>query len=132
MNNAFTRPIAELTNTELAILKAREARQQRKAAGFAVLIESIEAIKPKPLSWLWPNRIPLGKLTILAGDPGLGKSLLTLDLAARISKGYKFPDGEEAEIGDIILISAEDDPADTIRPRLEAAGADLLIRAFNT
>jgi hypothetical protein len=122
---AVARPIAELTTAELAIERARQARALRKAAGFTVLLEAFSKIESKPLRWLWPNRIPLGKLTIIAGDPGLGKSLLSLDLAARVSRGYSLPDGERAGAGDVILVSAEDDPGDTIRARLEAAGADL-------
>ncbi len=82
-------------------------------------------IKPEPLRWLWPGRIPLGKLALIAGDPGLGKSLLTIDLAARVSTGADFPDGTACEQGNVILLSAEDDAADTIRPRLDAAGADV-------
>lgn len=118
-------PIAQLSDSQLAVIKARECREQRKAAGFMSLLDPVSAIERKPLRWLWPWRVPLGKLTILAGDPGLGKSLLLLDLAARVSKGHLLPDGGSAESGDVIVVSAEDDPADTIRPRLEAAGADL-------
>ena len=75
--------------------------------------------------WLWPGRIPLGKLTVIDGDPGTGKSTLTLTIAAKVSTASPFPDGAKPEIGDVILLSAEDDIGDTIRPRLEAAGADL-------
>lgn len=82
-------------------------------------------ISPEPIRWLWPGRIPLGKLTLLIGDPGLGKSLLTLDIAARLSRGSDFPDGTISEQGMAIFLSAEDDCADTIRPRLDAAGADV-------
>lgn len=82
-------------------------------------------IAPKPLHWLWPGRIPLGKLSLLIGDPGLGKSLLTADIASRVSRGTRFPDGSMCEPGSVILLSAEDDPGDTIRPRLDAAGADV-------
>lgn len=82
-------------------------------------------IAPKPLRWLWPGRIPLGKLTLLMGDPGLGKSLLTVDIASCVTRGEKFPDGAKCEPGSVIFLSAEDDPADTIRPRLDAAGADV-------
>ena len=82
-------------------------------------------IRPKMLRWLWPRRIPLGKLTLIAGDPGLGKSLVTIDIAARVSKGSRFPDGAPCEPGDVIILSAEDDAEDTIRPRLDAAGADV-------
>lgn len=82
-------------------------------------------VQPEPISWLWPGRIALGKLTLIAGDPGLGKSLLTATMAATISKGYTWPLQESpAQIGSVVLLSAEDDPADTIRPRLDAAEAD--------
>jgi hypothetical protein len=80
--------------------------------------------------WLWRGRIPLGKLTILDGDPGLGKSVLTLDLAARVSAGHCLPfdpqtePGEEREPAGVVLLSAEDGLGDTIKPRLDAAGAD--------
>ena len=77
------------------------------------------------VTWLWPGRIPRGKLVVLDGDPGVGKSTLTLTIAAKVSTGSPFPDGAWPECGDVILLSAEDDIADTIRPRLEAAGADL-------
>jgi len=73
--------------------------------------------------WLWPGRIPLGKVTVLDGDPGTGKSTLTI--AAKVTTGSPFPDGARPERGDVILLNAEDDIGDTIRPRLEAAGADL-------
>jgi AAA domain len=68
---------------------------------------------------------PLGKLTVLDGDPGVGKSTLTLSIAAKVTTGSPFPDRARPEPADVILLSAEDDIADTIRPRLEAADADL-------
>ncbi|MFL5512897.1 MAG: AAA family ATPase, partial [Gemmatimonadales bacterium] len=78
------------------------------------------------MSWLWPGRLPLGKLAVLEGDPGLGKSLVTLDLCARLSRGLPFPDGS-AGPGPCcsLVLNAEDGEADTIRPRLAALGADL-------
>jgi hypothetical protein len=75
--------------------------------------------------WLWPGRIPLGKVCVLDGDPGTGKSTLTLTVAAKVTTGSPFPGGARPERGDVILLNAEDDIGDTIRPRLEAAGADL-------
>jgi putative DNA primase/helicase len=74
---------------------------------------------------VWPQRIPAGKLSLLEGDPGEGKSLITIDITARITTGQPFADGAPSEQGIVILLSAEDDPADTIRPRLDAAGADV-------
>lgn len=84
-------------------------------------------VSPEPLQWLWPGKIPLGKLTLLVGDPGLGKSFLTMDFAARVTRGSPWPDAPESgqPAGSVILFSAEDDLADTIRPRLDAAGADV-------
>lgn len=84
-------------------------------------------VQPEPIKWLWPERIALGKVTSIAGDPGLGKSFMTLDIAARVSTGKGFPDapGVSYEPGGVVLLSAEDDAADTIRPRLDAAGADV-------
>jgi len=83
-------------------------------------------VTPQAVPWLWHGRIPLGRITLLVGRPGCGKSLVTCDLAARISTHTHWPDPgfDRAPLGDTLLICAEDDPADTIRPRLDAAGAD--------
>lgn len=92
-----------------------------------LVTQCIADIPREDLEWLWPGRLPLGKLVVLAGDPGLGKSLMTLDIAARVSRGSTWPirgDGN-AISADVMVVSAEDDAADTIRPRLEAAGANL-------
>jgi hypothetical protein len=75
----------------------------------------LASISRERVEWLWPARIPLGMLTLLMGDPGLGKSLLTLMLAAEVTR----------EGGDVMVSSAEDHAGATIRPRAEAAGADL-------
>lgn len=84
------------------------------------------AVTREQLDWLWPGRVPLGKLTLLAGDPGLGKSFVTLDMAARVSRGQPWPDVPllPQAAGDVVLLNAEDDLADTIAPRLDRAGAD--------
>ncbi len=79
---------------------------------------------PERVEWLWKSRIALGKLNLLDGDPGLGKSAVTIDLAARVSAGLPWPDGSECEAGGVVICSGEDGLADTIRPRLDAAGGD--------
>ena len=91
------------------------------------VITCMADVVAEPVKWLWPNRIAIGKLTILSGDPGLGKSFITLDLAARVSRGTCWPDCTSSSnvVGGVVLLSAEDDLADTIRPRLDAAGADV-------
>jgi hypothetical protein len=76
------------------------------------------------LRWLSPGRLAVGKITILDGDPGLGKSTLLCEFAARISRGEPLPGGEAAAPRPVVLMSAEDDPYDTIRPRIDAAGGD--------
>lgn len=82
-------------------------------------------VAPADVEWVWPGYLPAGMISLLDGDPGLGKSTFTADIAARISIGRPMPDGSGggAPRG-VILMSAEDDRARTIRPRLDAAGAD--------
>jgi AAA domain len=83
-------------------------------------------VAPERVRWLWPGYLPAAKVVVLDGDPGLGKSTVTTDLAARITVGKAMPDGSGGgEPGAVVLLSAEDGLADTIRPRLELAGADL-------
>jgi RecA-family ATPase len=79
------------------------------------------------LKWLWPQKIPLGKATLFTGQPDCCKSLCLLDLCARITTGKNFPDGERNTHGpaEVMIAATEDDPQDTIVPRLCAAGADL-------
>jgi len=88
-------------------------------------IVALSQVAPQPLRWLSPGRLTAGKITILDGDPGLGKSTLLCEFAARISRGEALPGGEAASPRPVILMSAEDDPFDTIRPRIDAAGGDL-------
>jgi len=83
-------------------------------------------IEPQEVAWLWRERIPLGRLTVLAGRPGVGKSFVTVDFASRVSTGAAWPDGSVNESASgVLFFAAEDDPADTIRSRLDAAGANI-------
>ena len=93
----------------------------------------IADVEPKPINWLWPEKIARGKVSMIAGDPGLGKSLVTLALASAVSIGARWPvDGGNAPMGSVVILSDEDAVADTIRPRLDAAGADCTkIHALN-
>lgn len=94
------------------------------ADGLEVI--TLADVRPVHLSWLWPERLPRGKLVVLDGDPSTGKSTLTVDLAATVTTGGTWPDGTRCEYpGDVLILSAEDDLASTIRPRLDAAGADV-------
>ena len=84
----------------------------------------LSEVRAEQVDWVWPRRIPRGKLSIWEGDPGVGKSAATTDVAARVSAGHPWPDGTPGEAGGVVLLSAKDGLADTIRPRLEAAGGD--------
>lgn len=91
------------------------------------VVRILSEVTPRKIEWLWPQRIAIGKLCILAGRPGLGKSLLTTDLAARISTGTPFPDCRDVvnPPGDVVMLNCEDDIEDTVVPRLMTAEADL-------
>jgi putative DNA primase/helicase len=101
---------------------AASARQT--SSGASVELIRADAIPLQPVRWLWNGWLALGKLHILAGAPGTGKSSIVLSLAAALSRGDAWPDGALSEIGDTIIWSGEDDPGDTLGPRLAACGAD--------
>ena len=90
-------------------------------------IIELDHVIPVAVRWLWPNRFALGKLSLIAGYPGLGKSQLSASIAATVTTGSVWPVTGEAvgDPGDVLILSAEDDAADTIKPRLLASGADL-------
>jgi putative DNA primase/helicase len=108
--------------------------EQQPAIGPVLL--DMSGVKARSVRWLWKHRFAFGRLSLLVGRSGLGKSFLTLDMAARITTGRAWPDGSPCEKGSVLLICCEDDPGDTIRPRLDAAGADpskvMLLRGVNS
>src|SRR5215208_5392152 len=91
---------------------------------FAEVGRSLADVPPERVEWLWPRRVPRGKITVLDGDPDNGKSVLTTDLAARLTSGKSLPDGTPTEAAGVVIVSAEDGAADTIRPRFDAAGGE--------
>jgi hypothetical protein len=100
--------------------------QSDAPAGDHAVMRRVSDVAAEPIEWLWPTRAAIGKLTLIAGDPGLGKSQLTAWMAAKVTTTGAWPNDEgRAPLGNVIMLSCEDDIADTIRPRLEAAGADL-------
>jgi hypothetical protein len=116
--------LAKREQTQLTVdFSKSTARVKAHKSGIAsirALDVSVESAR-----WLWPGYIPAGKITILAGDPGLGKSTIAIDLISRISQGTFMPTGERTVTGACAVASAEDDAADTIVPRLITAGANL-------
>lgn len=83
-----------------------------------------EEIEVEQVKWLWQNRFALGKLSLVAGVPGVGKTFLLCDMSARCTRGHRFADGSQAPLCDVLIMTAEDGPEDTIKPRLIAHGAD--------
>ncbi|MEC5387169.1 AAA family ATPase [Uliginosibacterium sp. H3] len=91
----------------------------------ATLICAAE-IPTEPVVWLWSGYVPAGKLALIAGAPGCGKTTAAIAIAATVSAGGIFPDGVRCtNFGNVLIWSGEDDPGDTLKPRLMAAGADL-------
>jgi putative DNA primase/helicase len=106
--------------------RATEAASRIDAATPVDGVHLVQAstLRPEPIRWLWPGWLALGKLHVLAGAPGQGKTTLLLAFAATITCGGRWPDGTRAEPGSALIWSGEDDPADTLLPRLLAMGAD--------
>ena len=91
------------------------------------VFKRMSEIVSEPVRWLWDGRIPMGKVTLLEGEPGVGKSTLALDIAARVSRGVALPLMKEPDLApsNVVVFSGDDALADTVRPRLEAADGDL-------
>jgi len=83
-----------------------------------------DSLTPTPIAWLWREWLALGKLHLLAGAPGQGKTTLAIAFAATVTSGGCWPDGTRCAPGNVLIWSGEDDPADTLLPRLIAAGGD--------
>lgn len=82
-------------------------------------------VEPVPVDWLWPGWLAAGKLHLIGGAPGTGKTTVAAGLAAIVSRGGSWPDGSRARVGSVVIWSGEDDNADTLNPRLRAADADM-------
>lgn len=88
--------------------------------------------QPREIEWLWNSRIPVGCVTMLEGDGGVGKSSVVASLGSAISAGRALPDDVEKEPMGVLLLAAEDDPAVVLRPRFERNGANLnLVRCYD-
>jgi len=109
-----------------SIASALDVEQTNKdeAELNSVILLCGKDLNPEPIEWLWSEWLAKGKLHILAGAPGQGKTTLALTLAATVSVGGAWPDGTSSQEDNILIWSGEDDAADTLLPRLLAAGAD--------
>jgi hypothetical protein len=98
----------------------------RRTDAPRVQVVRVADVAVRELEPLWPGILWVGKPTLLVGDPGLSKSTMVCDVVARVTEHRDWPcSGGKTIDGDVLMLSAEDDVADTLRPRLEAAGADL-------
>lgn len=119
-------PESEVRQIAASVAQYEPSNHSAALPGVPATIRLSDVVS-QDIRWLWRKRVPLGKLTIFDGDPGLGKSLITLDLAARVSIGCEMADGSVSDVdgpAGVLILSAEDGLGDTIRPRLDAAGAD--------
>ena len=108
-----------------AVFRVGSAASKSAASKASVELMSSAAITPTPIRWLWREWLAEGRLHILAGAPGTGKTTMALKFAAIVSSAERWPDGTGAQAGSVVIWSGEDDPGDTLVPRLAAAGADL-------
>ena len=110
--------------------RAKEQPKRPNGSGHGtkakhLVIECASDIEIEPIEWLWPGRLAVGKTTLLGGDPGLGKSQISAFITATLSVAGRWPcDEGRAPQKNVIILCAEDGAADTIVPRLVAAGAD--------
>jgi len=102
-----------------------------KEIGSRLIVKRLSDVEPVPVQWLWFPRFAQGKVSLLVGNPGVGKSFASLDIVSRISTGALWPDGDNlpdgsncAQKGSSLLLTAEDGLDDTVRPRLDRMGAD--------
>jgi putative DNA primase/helicase len=107
----------------LAVANARHVTKAEPVRDGVILVNGAD-LKPEPISWLWGGWLACGKLQLLAGAPGQGKTTIALGLAATVTCGGRWPDGSRCEPGNVLIWSGEDDPADTLLPRLLAADAE--------
>jgi RecA-family ATPase len=108
---------ADLLRNSETLYPGGEASQSPAAAGElltsgGILVSQVES---EQVAWLWRGWLALGKLSVLDGDPGFGKSAVVLEIAASVSTGRPFPDGADCEAGagGVVILSAEDGLADT-------------------
>jgi putative DNA primase/helicase len=115
-----------IEKAEPDLIAARTASRAMLEDARIVKIRCGADIKPLAVDWLWPGWLPAGKLTILAGAAGTGKTTLALGLGAVITTGGRWPDGAAStKLGNVLVWSSEDVADDTLVPRLIASGADL-------
>lgn len=104
-----------------------QTQENAPQSEYARTVELIRGsdVKPEPVSWLWDGWLAAGKMHVLGGAPGTGKTTISMALAATVTTGGRWPDGNPSPAGNVVIWSGEDDPADTLIPRLMLSGADV-------
>jgi putative DNA primase/helicase len=125
VNDPDLRTVIDGEDTQKARPKPKIIQDAERQSMAKPKLVCMQDVAPREISWLWENRFAAGRVTLIVGMPGCGKSFVTCDMAARVSTGNVWPDGTPCKQGNVLFITAEDDPADTIRPRLDAHGADV-------
>lgn len=118
-------PIDETLAALDSLAGAGKHRPEPGSTAPAVILTRADNVKITAVRWLWPDWLARGKLHLIAGAPGTGKTTIALAVAATLTHGGTWPDGAQAPAGTVVIWSGEDDPTDTIAPRLLAAGADM-------
>lgn len=103
------------------------ARPQPIPPPTAATLRTLASVEPEEVTWIWTHRIPRGKLTLIAGDPGAGKTFVTLAVAAAVTRGQTLPGDSRpfCAAGHVLLLNFEDGAGDTLRPRADACKVDV-------
>lgn len=111
----------------LPILTPSAVQEGSPAGEYASSVELLRGsdVTPEAVTWLWAGWLASGKMHVLGGAPGTGKTTISMALAATVTTGGRWPDGNRSPVGNVVIWSGEDDPADTLVPRLSLSGADL-------
>ena len=118
--------VSDVDQIEQATARLRGVLERRGQPQNRLVLVRASQIECTPINWLWPQRIVGDGLTIITGPVGISKSLISVDVAGRVTTGGKWPDGTgHAPQGSVLLFGAEDDAGKVVVPRLMAAGADL-------
>jgi putative DNA primase/helicase len=138
MEELIPTPLSVASSAEVSQTEAQEAPKSSSGLkslastsnddfDLMLVTRSAADYEMEELRWLWPQKIPSGKMVLYTGKPDGGKTMCALDVAARVTRGSDWPDGSRNEngMGRVLIASSEDDPKDTLVPRLKAAGADL-------
>lgn len=121
-----------LTDEKIIMIDEEQAKKMRalprveaQILNQGVVLIKASQLKPQPIDWIWKGWLASGKFHLIGGIAGTGKTSIALALASTITRGDIFPDGSGCESGEVVMWTGEDDPADTLTPRLMAMGANL-------